>query len=346
MQISISFGSDQSPLEEKVTYVREAERLGVHSVWSVEGWGRDAITPLAYLAGQTERILLGTAIMQISARVPAMTAMTALGMAAISNDRFLLGLGVSGPAIVEGLHGSRFSEPLTRLRETVAIIQQALAGEKVAYTGRHHQIPLPGGQGKAIRLGEPPRDVPIYLASLGPRSLRFTGEIAQGWIGTSFIPEYGEGLIDEIRTGASRAGRSLADIDIHVGAATVAFGDDADVLAEPLRMGRAFTLGGMGTAETNFYNDAYARAGYADTAAEVQSLWLAGRRDEAAAAVPLTMIKQNNLLGDDNQIRERLQAFAAAGVTSLKVLPTGSTLAHRLETLGRLMDIVHDLEEP
>ncbi|MEJ2089623.1 MAG: LLM class flavin-dependent oxidoreductase, partial [Gammaproteobacteria bacterium] len=191
MKVSIGIGGAASggrrEIDRQVEYVVEAENLGVDTVWTAEAWGQDAISPLAFMAAKTEKIRLGTGIMQISARAPSMTAMTALTMAAISNDRFILGLGASGPQVVEGLQGRPFKAPLTRMKETVDIIKLAFAGEKLAYHGKYHELPLPGGEGKALRLAQPGNDkIPIYLATLGPASLKYTGEAADGWLGTSF----------------------------------------------------------------------------------------------------------------------------------------------------------------
>ena len=347
MKVSIGIGGAASggkrDFDEQVTYVQEAEKLGVDTVWSAEAWGQDAVTPLAYLAARTERIRLGTGIMQISARVPAMTAMTALTLAALSNDRFILGLGASGPQVVEGLHGRPFKAPLTRMQETVEIVRLAFAGEKLAYHGKYHELPMPGGEGKALRLAQPGNDrIPIYLATLGPNSLEYTGAAADGWLGTSFTPEHAGAHLDHIRRGAESAGRTLADVDIQVGG-TVAFGDDLDALVEPLRMGMAFTLGAMGSPKTNFYNEAYRRGGWDQVAAEVQQLWVSGQRDQAAARVPAQMIEQANLLGDEAMVRARVRAFRDAGVTTLRVQPAGRGLEERLATLGRVMDLVREL---
>jgi F420-dependent oxidoreductase-like protein len=344
MKVSIAIGGAASgkrrDFDEQVEYVVEADRLGVDTVWSAEAWGQDAVSPLAFLAARTERIRLGTGIMQISARVPAMTAMTALTMATISNDRFILGLGASGPQVVEGLHGRPFKAPLSRMRETVEIIRLAFAGEKIAYQGRYHQLPLPGGEGKALRLSQPGNaSIPIYLATLGPASLEYTGAAADGWLGTSFTPEHADAHLAHIRRGAEDAGRTLADVDIQVGG-MVAFGDDLDALVEPLRMGMAFTLGAMGSPTTNFYNEAYRRGGWDEAAAEVQSLWVAGRREEAAARVPAAMITQANLLGDEAMVKARIAAFREAGVTTLRVQPAGATLHDRIETLARVIDMI------
>lgn len=347
MKVSIGIGGPASggkrDFDRQVTYVQEAEKLGVDTVWSAEAWGQDAVTPLAYLAGKTERIRLGTGIMQISARVPSMTAMTALTLATLSNDRFILGLGASGPQVVEGLHGRPFKSPLTRLQETVDIVRLAFAGEKLAYQGRFHELPLPGGEGKALRLaqaGNP--NIPIYFATLGPKTLEYTGAAADGWLGTSFTPEHADAHLAHIRRGAHAAGRTLGDVDIQVGG-TVAFGDDLDALVAPLRGGMAFTLGAMGSPQTNFYNEAYRRGGWADAAVEVQRLWVAGQREEAAARVPAEMIVQANLLGDEAAVRERVRAYRDAGVTTLRVQPAGESLEERLTTLGRVIDLVRNL---
>lgn len=344
MKVSIAIGGAasgrQRDFEAQVEFVVEAEKLGVDTVWTAEAWGHDAISPLAFVAARTNRIRLGTGIMQISARTPSMTAMTALTMAAISGDRFILGLGVSGPQVVEGLQGRPFAGPLTRLKETIEIVRMAFAGEKIEYHGKYHDLPRPGGEGKALRLAQPANpDIPIYLATLGPASLEYTGAAADGWLGTSFTPEHADAHLAYIRAGAEAAGRSLADVNIQVGG-TVAMGDDLAALVEPLKPGMAFQLGAMGSANTNFYNDAYRRGGFDDAAANVQQLWVAGKRDQAAAAVPDEMIVQANLLGDESMVTERVRLYRDAGVDTLRAGPMGATLDERLEVLGRLMDIV------
>ena len=227
------------------------------------------------------------------------------------------------------------------MRETVDIVKLAFAGERIAYQGRHHQLPLPGGEGKALRLAQPGNDqIPIYLATLGPNALRYTGEAADGWLGTSFTPEHADAHLDPIRAGAQAAGRSLRDIDIQVGG-TVAFGD-AEELAEPMKAGLAFTLGAMGSARTNFYNDAFKRGGWDTVARESQALWVAGKRDQAAAVIPTEMVLQANLLGDEAAVRERLKAYRDAAVTTLRLSPAGRDLGERLDTLGRSMALLDE----
>ena len=189
MKLAIDLGFLDVQWEQHITYAVEAERLGVDFAWSPEAWGYDAVTPLAYLAAKTNRIRLGTSIMQIGARTPAMIAMTAMTMAALSNDRFILGLGVSGPQVMEGWHGVRFAHPLQRTRETIEIVRMITRGERLTYAGEIYQLPLPGGEGKSLVSSAQPRpNLPIYLATLGPKNLELTGELANGWLGTSFIP--------------------------------------------------------------------------------------------------------------------------------------------------------------
>lgn len=343
MKISVSVGSayyDGEDWDELVTYVQAADRLGVDTVWSAEAWGMEAVSSLGYLAAKTENIKLGTGIMQISARTPAMTAMTALSMAQISGDRFLLGLGVSGPQVVEGLHGEAFAKPLSRLKEYVDIVKLGISGQRMVYDGDRYVLPRPGGEGKALKSSIRPRpELPIYLATLGPKSLEYTGEVADGWLGTSFIAEHGDVLLDPIRAGAERAGRSMDDIDIQV-SAQVVVSDDVDELIAKARPGMAFSLGGMGSAKTNFYNDAYSRAGYADVAAEVQRLWVEGDKASAAAAVPEEMILAAYPIGTADMVADRIRAYAAAGVDSLRLGPRGRTAVEQIEHLEMAVDLI------
>jgi F420-dependent oxidoreductase-like protein len=265
--------------------------------------------------------------------------MTAMSLASMSGGRFVLGLGVSGPQVIEGWHGLRFDRPVTRMRETVEIVRRAVRGERVAYKGQIYELPLPGGEGKALRSSASPRPVPVYLATLSPRSLELTGEIADGWLGTSFMPEHARVFFDHIEAGAARAGRSLKTLDLQAGG-HVAFGDDVERLVAARKPGLAFTLGAMGSRQHNFYNDAFKRAGYPDAAQEVQRLWLEGKRDEAAARVPDELALKVNLLGTEAMVAERLRAYRACGLTTLRVDPGGATLDARLATLARLMTLV------
>ncbi len=347
MKTAIGVGgaaSGKEDWQQQVDFAREAERLGVDFCWSAEAWGQDCLTTLAYLAAVTDRIKLGTGIMQVSARAPSMAAMSAMTLSTISDGRFILGLGVSGPQVVEGLTGQPFARPIERLREYADIMRIAFAGEKLVYDGNQYVLPRPGGQGKALRLSQPPDDrIPIYLATLGPKALELTGATADGWVGTSFVPEAGDALLDSIKAGAEAAGRTLADVDIQAGGA-VRFGDDLDdEMLAPHRAGTAFSLGAMGSPTTNFYNNAYRKAGFEDACVEVQRLWVEGRRDEAVAAVPDDLVIQTNLLGDDAAVKDRIRAYRDAGVDTLRLGPTGKTLDDRVNTLGRVIDLVNDV---
>jgi F420-dependent oxidoreductase-like protein len=343
MRISVSVGSayyDGENWDDIVAYVKAADRLGVDMVWSAEAWGMEAVSSLGYLAAVTENIRLGPGIMQISARTPAMTAMTALSMAQISGDRFVLGLGVSGPQVVEGLHGEAFAHPLGRLREYVDIVKLGISGERIVYDGKHYTLPRPGGEGKALKSSIRPRpDMPIYLATLGPKSLELTGAVADGWLGTSFIPEHSDVMLDPIRAGAEKAGRSFDAIDIQV-SGQVLVSDDVDDLIAKAKPGMAFTLGGMGSAKTNFYNAAYTRAGYGDIAAEVQRLWVEGDKAAATAAVPDEMVLAAYLIGTEDMVRDRIRACAAAGIDCLRLGARGNTAAEQIANLEMAVDLI------
>lgn len=335
--------AESAPWPELVDFVVEAEALGVDVCWVAEAWGCDAVSPLAFLAARTDRILLGSGILQVCARSAALTAMTALTLARISGDRFLLGLGVSGPQVIEGLHGVAFGHPLRRMRETIEVVRRLFAGEKLDFQGEHLRLPLPGGDGKALRLAQPPNPgIPIYLAALSPRMLELTGERADGWLGTAFVPEAAAAYLEPLSAGAARTGRTLADLDVCQGA-EVAFGDDVAGLLALRKPGLAFTLGGMGSATANFYHDAYSRQGFAEVAAEVRRLWLDGRRDEAAAHVPDEMVLATTLIGTEAMVGARLREWREAGVTTVRLYPAGDTLVERLATLGRAVDIVHEI---
>ena len=357
MRVSTGFihGYAVADWDELSTFALEAERMGVDSIWSPEAWGFDGATPLAYLAAKTSRIKLGTGVLQVGTRTPTNMAQTAMSLNSMSDGRFLLGIGTSGPQVMEGFHGVIFDNPIRRTRETIEIMKQVFSGERVAYQGREHRLPIREGQGKSIRV-EAPRmpEIPIYVASLGPRNLRLTGELADGWKGTSFMPEHADVFFDHIQQGAQKAGRSMGDLDLQVGG-TVLFTDDVDEVVEALKPGLAFSLGAMGSREFNFYNAAYSRAGYAEEAKEVQNLWIAGRRDEARKLVPTEMILKSNLLGTDEMVKERIRAYRDAGVTTLSASlrframgRTGldaPTLPERIEVLGHLMDLVNEVNE-
>lgn len=346
MKVAIGIGSayyNGDDWQDLVDYTVDADQMGVDYVWSAEAWGMDAVVPLAYLAGKTQHIKLGTGIIQISSRVPPMIAMTAQSLRTVSNNRFVLGLGVSGPQVVEGLHGAAFAKPLSRLRECVDIIKMGLASERIAYQGKHYVLPRPGGEGKPIRLSQPPQaDLPIYLATLGPKAMEMTGEMANGWLGTSFIPEQADIFLDPLKRGLAKSGRQLSDIDVQVGG-SLEIDEDVERLIEARRPAMAFTLGGMGSAQTNFYNDAFRRAGYEDAAIEVQSLWVNGDKEAAIRAVPDEMVLKTNLIGTREMVVERVKAYAEAGVTTLRITTSGKNWRERTETLAEATDLIHSI---
>ena len=342
LKIAVGIGLANEDWEQSATWIREAERLGVDSAWTGEAWGFDAATPLAFLAARTSTIRLGTGILQAGSRSPANIAMTVLSLASMSGDRFSLGLGTSGPQVIEGWHGVPFNPAVTRLRETVEIIRIATSGERLSYSGKVYQLPLPGGEGKPLRSGAKPRRIPIYLATLGPKSLQMTGEIADGWIASSFMPDHADVFLDHIAAGASRAGRQLSELDLQAGG-VVAFSDDLDRLIAPRKPGFAFEIGAMGSPSQNFYARAYHRQGYGELTRRVQELWHDRRREEAAQLIPDDFVLKSNLLGTHEMVKDRIRVYRDAGVTTLRVEPEGKTFDERLETLGRLMELAREV---
>jgi F420-dependent oxidoreductase-like protein len=328
---------------DNLALAQEAERLGFDSVWAAEAYGSDAATVLAWVAAQTERIDIGSAVFQIPARSPAMTAMTAATLDSLSGGRFRLGLGVSGPQVSEGWHGVRFDKPLGRTREYVEIVQMALARETVRHEGTHWTLPLPEGPGKALRLTVHPvrKDIPLYLAAVGPKNLELTGEIADGWLAIFFAPEHAAESTDHIRTGRATVGKDMTGFDI-VPSVPVVIGDDPRACAEPLSHYAALYVGGMGSREQNFYNRLAVRMGYEQAAAEIQDHYLARRHRDAAEAVPFDFIDRTSLVGPKERIRDRLPAYAEAGVTTLAVASFGGPLEERMATLRTLAEALDE----
>ena len=271
--------SQQGAWSETLDFVLEAEKLGLDICWVAEAWGSDAPSPLGYLAARTDRLLLGSGVIQLGTRTPPLIAMTAMTLAQLSGGRFLLGLGPSGPQVIEGLHGVPFARPLARMRETIEVLRQAFSGEKITYSGTQFQIPA-AGEARPMRLSLAANPaIPIYIASMSPRMLELTGTVADGWLGTSFVPEGSAAYFEHLDRGLAASGRARGDLDVCQGA-EVAFLDDEEAVTAHLA-GRkkelAFSLGGMGSASTNFYNQAYSRQGWAEVAARDTGA-LAGRR--------------------------------------------------------------------
>lgn len=323
-------GNDADNLE----VAREADRLGYSCVWAAEAYGSDAATVLTWIAAQTEQIDVGSAIFQIPGRTPANTAMTAATLDTLSGGRFRLGLGVSGPQVSEGWHGVRFTKPLTRTREYVDIVRLALSRQRVSYEGEFFTLPLPDGPGKALTLTvHPVRDnIPIYLASIGPKNLELTGEIADGWLAIFFSPENAPELMKPLVEGRTKVGKTMQGFDV-VPTVPVVPGADVEECANFVRPYTALYVGGMGSRDKNFYNQLAVRMGYEDAAIEIQERYMAKDYAGAAAAVPLEFIDATSLIGPPERITKRLPAYADAGVTTLSVASFAGTLDERVATL-------------
>jgi len=318
--LNLGFLTARTTPADHLALAQEADRLGFSVVWAAEAYGSDSVTMLAWIAGQTERVDVGSAVMQIPARTPAMTAMTATTLDTLSGGRFRLGVGVSGPQVSEGWHGVRFGKPLQRTREYLEIVRLAVAGERVDYAGQFYTLPLPDGPGKPLKLGFHPvrTRIPTYLAAVGPKNLELAGELADGWLAVFFTPEHAAEQLASITAGRARTGLTLDGFDI-VPSVPVVVGDDVAACADLVRSHAALYVGGMGSREQNFYNQLAVRMGYADAAAEVQDLYLAKQYRDAAAAVPLEFIDRTSLLGPVDRIAARVGEYAAAGVTTLSV---------------------------
>jgi len=349
MRLGVNFGYQDwgANLVGAVSMAKEADALGYSSGWTAEAYGTDAVTPLTWMLAQTERMSFGPAIMQMPARTPAMTAMTAATLDLMSGGRFLLGLGLSGPQVVEGWHGQAYGKPLTKTREYVEIVRTILAREApLEHHGPHYDIPYTGpdatGLGKPLKLIVHPRrpDIPIYLASIGEKNVELTAEIADGWLPIFFSPErYREAFGPSIEAGLAKAGngKTLADFDI-APTVTVIVGDDIELLRSFVKPMIALYVGGMGARGRNFYNALACRYGYEAAATEIQDLYLDGRKEEAAAKVPGEWLLHSHLVGPRGWVKERIAAYREAGVTMLQVNPVGPDPVRQIEALRELVD--------
>jgi len=326
MRLGLTAGYSGAKLEVNIDLILEAERLGFDSVWTAEAYGSDAVTPLAWIAARTTKIRLGTAILQMPARTPAMTAMTAMSLDSISGGRFILGLGPSGPQVVEGWHGVAYGKPLTRTREYVQIVKQILAREApLEHKGELYQIPFTGpgatGLGKPLKsILHGRKDLPIYTASIGPAGVACSAEVADGLIPVWMNPERFDLFEDALAKGFAKAGggKSLADFAI-APFVTVVMGDDLARCRMPVKGMLALYIGGMGARGKNFYNDYATRLGYEAEARRIQDLYLDGKKGEAMAAVPDALVDEVALVGPAERIRDRLAAWQASPVTDLLV---------------------------
>ncbi|MBM4442613.1 MAG: LLM class F420-dependent oxidoreductase [Candidatus Rokubacteria bacterium] len=338
MRLAIHMSYSGSNLAIDMDRILEAERLGYDSIWTAEAYGSDAVTPAAWIAARTTRIHVGTAIMQIAGRTPAMTAMTAMTLDALSGGRFRLGVGVSGPQVVEGWHGEPFGKPLKKTREYVEVVRAVLRREKpVEYHGEYYQIPYAGpdatGLGKPLKsILHPRADLPIYLAAIGPKNVSLTAEIADGWIPIFFSAQRMPMFRAWLDEGFRRAGKTGAGFDIMPGV-TVVLGDDVAKCRASVKARLALYVGGMGARGKNFYNELAQRYGYEGPAKTIQDLYLAGKKAEAEAAVPDALVDEVALCGPRERIRDGLAAYKAAGVTTIMV---GSTDVNALRTVAEL----------
>ena len=330
--------------DEQLTLVREAESAGFDSVWAAEAYGSDAATVLAWLAANTERIRIGSAIFQMPGRSPAMTAMTAATLDNLSNGRVILGIGSSGPQVAEGWHGQRFAKQLARTREYVAILRKALARERLEFEGETYVLPLPNGPGKALKLMIPPvqEKIPIYIAAIGPKNTQLTGEIADGWMPTFFSPEHVGEFRELLEEGAARAGNGKKIDDSFDIAPNVSLciDDDIDAARDVMRPMLALYVGGMGSRDKNFYNALVRRYGFEEAADEVQDLYLSGKKDEAAAALPAELIDKTALVGPLDRVKERLELYREAGVGTLITTPISPHMEGRRKMMHALADLL------
>jgi F420-dependent oxidoreductase-like protein len=310
---------------------KDLEAAGVDMIWVAELYSFDAVSILGYLAAHTERVELASGILPLYSRTPALTAMTAAGLDAVSGGRFVLGLGSSGPQVIEGWHGVPFDKPLTRTREIIDICRLVWKRERVVYDGECYQLPLPEergtGLGKPLKIINHPvrEDIPIYLASLGPKNVQLTAELADGWLPAFFQPDKAQDVFGpDLQAGEAKRDASLAPLEIVAGG-TVAITDEdtAKKIRDMARPMTALYVGGMGAKGRNFYNNVFRRYGYEQEAEQIQNLYLDGKKDEATALVPDEYLEATALVGDEGRVRERIEAYKAAGVTRLSVNPVG-----------------------
>lgn len=328
-----------------VEEIAELEHEGLDGVVIAEAYSMDAVSRLGYIAARTSRVELATGILPIYSRTPTLTAMTAAGLDLVSNGRFVLGIGTSGPQVIEGFHGVAFDDPVQRTREIMEICRAVWRREEVSYDGSAYTLPLPADQGmglgKPLKLIDTPvrERIPIQVASIGPRNVELTAELAEGWQPIFFHPDRAGAVFGAaLAAGSSRRPAELGPLETMT-SVPVAVGDDVDEHLEQARQRLAFYIGGMGARGRNFYNDLARRYGYVEEAARIQDLFLGGKRAEAIAAVPDELVRSTSLIGPADHVRERLAAFAAAGVTTIIAQAMVDTREGRLAALAQLRDL-------
>ncbi|MEE4301571.1 MAG: LLM class F420-dependent oxidoreductase [Pseudomonadales bacterium] len=334
---------------EAVDEVVELEKAGLDLVWVPEAYSFDAPSAMGYLAARTERVTIASGILPIYSRTPTLLAMTAAGVDYLSDGRCMLGIGASGPQVIEGFHGVPYQAPVGRIREIIEICRRVWRREKIEYQGKYYELPLPAdkgtGLGKALKLINHPvrAEIPITVAALGPKSVEMTAELADGWLPAFYLPEGADAIWgDALRAGAAKRDPSRAPLEVFSGGA-VGIGEGLEPLRDRARPQIALYVGGMGAKEKNFYNQVFRRYGYEEEADRIQALYLEGRKDEAQAAIPADYLAKASLIGPEGFVRDRLHALRDAGVTGLNISLVGETRAERVRQCERLRELVETL---
>jgi F420-dependent oxidoreductase-like protein len=329
---------------EAVEGLTSYESAGLEIVFVPEAYSFDAVSQMGFIAARTAQVQIASGILPIYSRTPALTAMTAAGLDYVSGGRFTLGLGTSGPQVIEGWHGVPYDAPIGRTREVVEICRAVWRRERLEYAGKHYALPYPGGTGlgKPLKLiNHPVRErIPVVIAALGPKNVALAAEIAEGWQPIFYFPEKAPVIWGEcLAEGGARRSPELGPLDV-IAAAPLAIGEDVTHLRELARPVFALYIGGMGARNRNFYYDLAVRCGYEQEAAAIQDAYLAGRKEEAATLVPAELVEKTSLIGPEGYIRERLAVYREAGVTTLNVTPLAPTLAERVAAIEKIRDIL------
>ncbi|NKY43440.1 LLM class F420-dependent oxidoreductase [Nocardia cerradoensis] len=332
--------------KEVAAEVADLEQAGLDIVFVPEAYSYDAVSGLGYLAAKTERVQLASGILQLYTRTPTLTAMTAAGLDYVSDGRYVLGLGASGPQVIEGFHGVPYDAPIGRTREVVEICRKVWRRERLEYQGKYYTIPLPAergtGLGKPLKLiNHPVRDrIPVLLAALGPKNVQLAAELAEGWQPIFFLPEKARDVWGEaLAAGTAKRDPELGALDIYAGPA-LAIGDNVEPLREFVKPHLALYIGGMGAKNKNFYHSLATQYGYGAEADRIQELYLAGKKDEAAKVVPDELVRDISLIGSAGFVKERVAAFREAGVTVLNVVPLAATAGERVKLIEQLRELV------
>ncbi|MFI9503045.1 LLM class F420-dependent oxidoreductase [Nocardia sp. NPDC052566] len=332
--------------KEAAAEVADLERAGLDVAFVPEAYSFDAVSALGYLAAKTDRLQLASGILQLYTRTPSLTAMTAAGLDFVSEGRFILGLGASGPQVIEGFHGVPYDAPIGRTRELVEICRKVWRRERLEYQGKYYQIPLPAGQGtglgKPLKLiNHPVRErIPVLLAALGPKNVELAAEIAEGWQPIFFLPEHAKAIWGEaLDAGKAKRDPALGELDVYAGP-FLAIGDNVEPLLGFVKAHLALYIGGMGAKGKNFYHALATKYGYGAEADRIQELYLAGKKDEAAQVVPDALARDVSLVGPEGFVKERIAAYREAGVTALNVVPMAATAADRVQLIERLRGLL------